>query len=88
MTPGRLRLRTPKTLLDRYSWAAWRIDEGIRWLLSIMTPALSHVTELIKLPTTALLAYALRKCIKLKELTLPTNLACHKLYAITYLMLK
>lgn len=64
-----------KTLPDRYSWAVWSINKGIHWLLSIMTTALSHVTKLIKLPTTALLVYALRKCIKLKELTLPMNLA-------------
>ena len=56
--------------------AAWPIDERIHWLLSIMTIALSHVTKHIKLPTLALLACALRGCIKLKDLTLPMNLAC------------
>lgn len=40
-----------------------------------MTTALSHVTKRIKLPTTALLTCALRECIRLKELTLPMNLA-------------
>lgn len=76
MTPRRIRLRMLKTLLDRYSWPAWQINEGIQEPLSITTTALSHVTKLIKLPTTALLAYALKECIKLKELTLPMNLVC------------
>lgn len=40
---------------QKYSGVEWPIDEGIHWLLSIMTTALSHVTKLIKLPTTALL---------------------------------